>query len=119
MPKLETLNSLGCMSSMNLVLTKQGLLHMELLLLETFQWNLYLPTPAHFIDYYLSIAVQEGDLHDGWPMTCLDKTKAYMAKYADYFLEVSLQGRMPITETTSALTVGAEDKRCSCHVIFH
>ncbi|XP_075906194.1 cyclin-J [Nelusetta ayraudi] len=90
-PKLETLNSLGCMSSMNLVLTKQGLLHMELLLLETFQWNLYLPTAAHFIDYYLSIAVHEGDLHDGWPMTCLEKTKVYMAKYADYFLEVSLQ----------------------------
>ncbi|XP_049456428.1 cyclin-J [Epinephelus fuscoguttatus] len=90
-PKLETLNSLGCMSSMNLVLTKQGLLHMELLLLETFQWNLYLPTAAHFIEYYLSIAVHEGDLHDGWPMTLLEKTKLYMAKYADYFLEVSLQ----------------------------
>lgn len=92
MPKLETLNSLGCMSSMNLVLTKQSLLHMELLLLETFQWNLYLPTAAHFIDYCLSIAVHDGDLHDGWPMTCLEKTKLYMAKYVDYFLEVSLQG---------------------------
>lgn len=91
-PKLESLNSLGCMNSMNLVLTKPGLLHMELLLLETFQWNLYLPTAAHFIDYYLSIAVHEGDLHDGWPMTCLEKTKLYMAKYVDYFLEVSLQG---------------------------
>ncbi|KAK5853580.1 hypothetical protein PBY51_014722 [Eleginops maclovinus] len=90
-PKLETLNSLGCMSSMNLVLTKQGLLHMELLLLETFQWNLYLPTAAHFIEYYLSMAVHEGDLHDGWPMTSLEKTQLYMAKYTDYFLEVSLQ----------------------------
>lgn len=93
MPKLDTLNSLGCMSSMNLVLTKQDLLHMELLLLETFQWNLYLPTAAHFIEYYLSISVHEGDLHDGWPMASLDKTKLYMAKYADYFLEVSLQGK--------------------------
>nr|XP_040034029.1 cyclin-J [Gasterosteus aculeatus aculeatus] len=93
-PKLETLNSLGCMTSMNLVLTKQSLLHMELLLLESFQWNLYLPTAAHFIEYYLSIAVHEGDLHDGWPMTCLEKTKLYMAKYADYFLEVSLQDHM-------------------------
>ncbi|XP_077352429.1 cyclin-J [Festucalex cinctus] len=90
-PKLETLNSLRCMSSMNLVLTKQALLHMELFLLESFQWNLYLPTAAHFIEYYLSIAVHERDLHDGWPMTCLEKTKLYMAKYADYFLEVSLQ----------------------------
>ncbi|KAL0964276.1 hypothetical protein UPYG_G00321640 [Umbra pygmaea] len=90
-PKLDTLNSLGCMSSMNLVLTKQGLLHLELLLLETFQWNLYLPTAAHFIDYYLSIAVTETDLHDGWPMTCLEKTVLYMTKYTEYFLEVSLQ----------------------------
>ncbi|XP_030628643.1 cyclin-J [Chanos chanos] len=90
-PKLETLNSLGCMSAMNLVLTKQGLLHMELLLLETVQWNLYLPTAAHFIDYCLSIAVSDGDLHDGWPMACVEKTELYMSKYADYFLEVSLQ----------------------------
>uniref|UniRef100_A0A8C1RKV1 Cyclin-J n=1 Tax=Cyprinus carpio TaxID=7962 RepID=A0A8C1RKV1_CYPCA len=90
-PKLETLNSLGCMSSMNLVLTKQGLLHMELLLLETFQWNLYLPTAAHFIEYYLPVAVNEMDLHDGWPMVCMEKTMLYMSKYADYFLEVSLQ----------------------------
>ncbi|XP_060097348.1 cyclin-J isoform X2 [Heteronotia binoei] len=90
-PKLEQLNNLGCMTNMNLVLTKQNLLHMELLLLETFQWNLCLPTAAHFIDYYLSTAVHESDLHDGWPMVCLEKTKLYMAKYADYFLEVSLQ----------------------------
>ena len=82
---------------MNLVLTKQGLLHMELLLLETFQWNLYLPTAAHFIEYCLSIAVYEGDLHDGWPIGCLEKTVSYMAKYADYFLEVSLQGKGSIS----------------------
>uniref|UniRef100_A0A2K5EH66 Cyclin C-terminal domain-containing protein n=1 Tax=Aotus nancymaae TaxID=37293 RepID=A0A2K5EH66_AOTNA len=90
-PKLEQLNSLGCMTNMSLVLTKQNLLHMELLLLETFQWNLCLPTAAHFIEYSLSEAVHETDLHDGWPMICLEKTKLYMAKYADYFLEVSLQ----------------------------
>lgn len=65
---------------------------MELLLLETFQWNLYLPTAAHFIEYYLPVAVNETDLHDGWPMTCMEKTMLYMSKYADYFLEVSLQG---------------------------
>ncbi|CAL9687361.1 unnamed protein product [Knipowitschia caucasica] len=93
-PKLESLNSLGCMTSMNLALNKQSLLHMELLLLETFQWNLYLPTAAHFIDYYLSVSVHQADLHDGWPMTCLDKTCLYMAKYAEYFLEVSLQDHM-------------------------
>ncbi|XP_062319883.1 cyclin-J [Osmerus eperlanus] len=105
-PKLETLNSLGCMSSMNLVLTKQGLLHMELLLLETFQWNLYLPTAAHFIEYYLSIAVYEGDLHDGWPIGCLEKTVLYMAKYADYFLEVSLQDHAFLCFAPSLVAAG-------------
>lgn len=99
-PKLETLNSLTCMSSMNLVLTKPGLLHMELLLLETFHWNIYLPTAAHFIEYYLSIAVSETDLHDGWPMACLEKTMLYMSKYVDYFLEVSLQGKVDSLKLT-------------------
>ncbi|KAJ8248232.1 hypothetical protein GJAV_G00239830 [Gymnothorax javanicus] len=90
-PKLDMLNSLDCMSSMNLVLTKQSLLNMELLLLESFQWNLYLPTAAHFIEYYLSITVHESDQHAGWPVSNLEKTSLYVAKYADYFLEVSLQ----------------------------
>ncbi|XP_043568133.1 cyclin-J isoform X1 [Chiloscyllium plagiosum] len=90
-PKLEQLNSLTCLSSMNLVLNKQDLLHMELLLLESFQWNLCLPTAAHFIDYYLSIAVHETDLHGGRPMVYLEKTKLYTEKYSAYFLEVSLQ----------------------------
>ncbi|XP_042192786.1 cyclin-J [Callorhinchus milii] len=90
-PKLEQLNSLGCMTNMNLALSKQNLLQMELLLLETFQWNLCLPTAAHFIDYYLTAAVHTSDVHNGWPMVCLEKIKVYMHKYSDYFLEVSLQ----------------------------
>lgn len=65
---------------------------MELLLLETFDWNLCMPTPAHFIDYYLHAAVQEGDLYNGWPLSSLSKTKVFMDKYTHYFLEVSLQG---------------------------
>ncbi|XP_066502831.1 cyclin-J-like protein [Hoplias malabaricus] len=90
-PKLEQLNTLGFMCSLNLALNKRDLIKMELLLLETFGWNLCMPTPAHFIDYYLHAAVQEGDLHNGWPLTSLSKTKAFMDKYAHYFLEVSLQ----------------------------
>lgn len=109
-PKLETLNSLSCMSSMNLVLTKQGLLHMELLLLETFDWNLYLPTAAHFIEYYLSVAVHEGDLHDGWPLSSLEKTRLYMDKYTDYFLEVSLQGTDPFTVLVDRFTFTAQGR---------
>ncbi|KAK7922851.1 hypothetical protein WMY93_009753 [Mugilogobius chulae] len=90
-PKLEQLNSLGFMCSLNLVLNKRDLIKMELLLLETFGWNLCMPTPAHFIDYYLHAAVQEGDLYNGWPMSSFSKTKAFMDKYTHYFLEVSLQ----------------------------
>ncbi|KAF5908897.1 cyclin-J-like protein, partial [Clarias magur] len=90
-PKLEQLNTLGFMCSLNLALNKRDLIKMELLLLETFGWNLCMPTPAHFIDYYLHAAVQEGDLHNGWPLTSLSKTKAFMDKYTHYFLEISLQ----------------------------
>ncbi|KAG7283102.1 hypothetical protein CRUP_033048 [Coryphaenoides rupestris] len=90
-PKLEQLNSLGFMCSLNLVLNKKDLIRMELLLLETFGWNLCMPTPAHFIDYYLHASVQEGDLYNGWPLSSLSKTKAFMDKYTHYFLEVSLQ----------------------------
>lgn len=94
MPKLEQLNSLGFMCSLNLVLNKKDLIRMELLLLETFGWNLCMPTPAHFIDYYLHASVQEGDLYNGWPLSSLSKTKAFMDKYTHYFLEVSLQGEL-------------------------
>ncbi|KAG9346758.1 hypothetical protein JZ751_007075 [Albula glossodonta] len=90
-PKLEQLNTLGFMCSLNLVLNKRDLIRMELLLLETFGWNLCMPTPAHFIDYYLHASVQESDLHNGWPLSSLSKTKAFMDKYTHYFLEVSLQ----------------------------
>ncbi|XP_063340692.1 cyclin-J-like protein [Pelmatolapia mariae] len=90
-PKLEQLNSLGFMCSLNIVLNKKDLIKMELLLLETFGWNLCMPTPAHFIDYYLHASVQEGDLYNGWPLSSLSKTKAFMEKYTHYFLEVSLQ----------------------------
>lgn len=100
-PKLEQLNSLGFMCSLNLVLNKRDLIKMELLLLETFGWNLCMPTPAHFIDYYLHASVQEGDLYNGWPLSSLSKTKAFMDKYTHYFLEVSLQGGLQGAELTA------------------
>ncbi|XP_064208010.1 cyclin-J-like isoform X1 [Anguilla rostrata] len=90
-PKLEQLNALGFMCSLNLALSKRDLTRTELLLLETFGWNLCMPTPAHFIDYYLQASVQQADLHNGWPLSSLSKTKAFMDKYTHYFLEVSLQ----------------------------
>ncbi|KAF7249164.1 Cyclin-J [Varanus komodoensis] len=90
-PKLEQLNSFACMCNLNLVITKKDLLKMELLLLECFNWNLCLPTPAHYIDYYLFASVSESDLHNGWPIISLAKVRAFVEKYTHYFLEVSLQ----------------------------
>ncbi|KAF7462672.1 cyclin-J-like protein isoform X2 [Marmota monax] len=91
-PKLEQINSTRILSSQNFSLTKKELLSTELLLLEAFSWNLCLPTPAHFLDYYLLASVSQKDHHcHTWPTTCPRKTKECLKEYAHYFLEVTLQ----------------------------
>ncbi|XP_047273657.1 cyclin-J-like protein isoform X2 [Homo sapiens] len=91
-PKLEQINSTRILSSQNFTLTKKELLSTELLLLEAFSWNLCLPTPAHFLDYYLLASVSQKDHHcHTWPTTCPRKTKECLKEYAHYFLEVTLQ----------------------------
>ncbi|KAK4814459.1 hypothetical protein QYF61_018977 [Mycteria americana] len=90
-PKLEHLNNLAHMCNVNVVLNKKGLLRMEMLLLENFNWNLCLPTPAHYIDYYLCASIGENDLHNGWPITSLTKIKVFLENYAYYFLDFSVQ----------------------------
>uniref|UniRef100_A0A8C8YW05 Cyclin-J-like protein n=1 Tax=Prolemur simus TaxID=1328070 RepID=A0A8C8YW05_PROSS len=91
-PKLEQINSTRILSSQNVTLTKKELLSTELLLLEAFSWNLCLPTPAHFLDYYLLASVSQKDRHcHAWPTTCPRKTKECLKEYAHYFLEVTLQ----------------------------
>ncbi|NWI18754.1 CCNJL protein, partial [Crypturellus soui] len=90
-PKLEQLNNLVYMLSVNVILNKEDLLKMELLLLDNFNWNLCLPTPAHYIDYYLFASVGENDLHNGWPIASLTKVKTFLEKYAYYFLDFSVQ----------------------------
>lgn len=92
-PKLEQINSTRILSSQNFSLTRKELLSTELLLLEAFGWNLCLPTPAHFLDYYLLASVSQKDHHcHSWPTTCPRKTKECLKEYAHYFLEVTLQG---------------------------
>lgn len=110
-PKLEQLNSLGFMCSLNLVLNKKDLIKMELLLLETFDWNLCMPTAAHFIDFYLHASVKEDDLYNGWPISSISKTKVFMDKYTHYFLEVSLQGRLKSSNSVSEV-MGFSVKSC-------
>ncbi|XP_076993685.1 cyclin-J-like protein [Tamandua tetradactyla] len=91
-PKLEQINSTRILSSQNVTLTKKELLSTELLLLEAFGWNICLPTPAHFLDYYLLASVSQKDHHcHSWPTTCPRKAKECLKEYAHYFLEVTLQ----------------------------
>lgn len=91
-PKLEQINNTRILSSQNFSLTRKELLSTELLLLEAFGWNLCLPTPAHFLDYYLLASVSQKDHHcHSWPTTCPRKTKECLKEYAHYFLEVTLQ----------------------------
>lgn len=84
---------------------------MELLLLETFDWNLCMPTAAHFIDFYLHASVKEDDLYNGWPISSISKTKVFMDKYTHYFLEVSLQGRLKSSNSVSEV-MGFSVKSC-------
>ncbi|XP_040429672.1 cyclin-J-like protein [Cygnus olor] len=90
-PKLEHLNNLAYMCNVNVVLNKKDLLRMEMLLLENFNWNLCLPTPAHYIDYYLDVSIDGNDLRDSWPTNSVTKVKTFMEKYAYYFLDFSVQ----------------------------
>ncbi len=53
-----------------------------------------LPTAAHFSEYYLQHAM------DGIPVLGekdKQKYKMYIAKYVQYFLEISLQGKLCAT----------------------
>ncbi|KAM6408418.1 cyclin-J-like [Rhynochetos jubatus] len=90
-PRLKYLNDLACMRTENVVLDKEGFLRMELAILEKFSWNLCIPTPAHYIDYYLCTSIGESDYHSGWPISLQTDTKALLGKYAYYFLEASVQ----------------------------
>ncbi|XP_017515613.3 cyclin-J-like protein isoform X1 [Manis javanica] len=91
-PKLEQINSTRILSGQNFTLTKKELLSTELLLLGAFSWNLCLPTPAHFLDYYLLASVSQKDHHcHSRPPTCPRKTKECLKEYAHCFLEVALQ----------------------------
>uniref|UniRef100_A0A8C3GG03 Cyclin J like n=1 Tax=Cairina moschata TaxID=8855 RepID=A0A8C3GG03_CAIMO len=96
-PKLEHLNNLAYMCNVNVILSQKNLLRMEMLLLENFSWNLCLPTPPHYIDYYLDVSIGENDLRDGWPTNSVKEVKTFMEKYAYYFLDFSVQEMYHLT----------------------
>ena len=89
-PRLSELNHLGAASC---PYTSQQFLSMELRLLQFFQWNISLPTAAHFYEYYLVDCVTADDYFEGRVLGSQATTAvATMSKYVIYFLEISLQG---------------------------
>lgn len=81
---------------------------MELLLLNFFSWNLDLPTPVHFMEYYLIHAISATDCQSGG-RSLEDNTKpmAYTRKYVHYFLEIALQDHSFLAFPPSVITSAA------------
>ena len=65
---------------------------MEVAISECLKWRLILPTSASFMDFYVLKSLNQNDLHGGNEITSLPKARAHLRKYAEYFVEVSLQG---------------------------
>ena len=85
-------------STLNLLFTSPGysprqFMDTELLLLKSFDWKVAHTTASHFIDYFLSAAVNSSDIHNGRPLGAKrSKAREFVVRYCIYFLEVSLQG---------------------------
>jgi len=89
-PKLSELNRLSSSTS---PYTNQQFLSMELRILQFFNWNISLPTAAHFYEYFLLDSVAASDYFEGQSLG-IQATAAVstVSKYVIYFLEISLQG---------------------------
>uniref|UniRef100_A0A8C4PY64 Cyclin-J n=1 Tax=Eptatretus burgeri TaxID=7764 RepID=A0A8C4PY64_EPTBU len=73
--------------SVEILLGGDVMLQTEMQVLAGLSWDLFLPTAAHFSDYFLTLALQEVSIpsHQG-----CDKL-LYLRRYTSYFLELSLQ----------------------------
>ncbi|KAJ8317217.1 hypothetical protein KUTeg_005121, partial [Tegillarca granosa] len=91
-----------CLSSVNTFLpqntvdwySKDELLSMELTVLNYFDWILSVPTVAHFLPYFLNVAVDETDMYNGYTIRCKATMISYVEKYAKYYSEISLQDHL-------------------------
>ncbi|XP_066927049.1 cyclin-J-like isoform X1 [Clytia hemisphaerica] len=86
----------------------EDFLEMELNIMSLLEWRLLLPTPVHFIGFYLEYSIDENDKHSGETITHPQKAKMYLRKYTMYFLEVALQNHefnhyLPSIVTSSAI----------------
>ena len=86
-PTIHTLNSF-----VHHVFSTAEFHQMELLLLNFFCWNLDLPTPVNFMEYYLVHAISPQDCQSGKSKEDCSKPMTYTRKYVHYFLEIALQG---------------------------
>ncbi|EDO49306.1 predicted protein [Nematostella vectensis] len=75
---------------------------MELLLLEFFNWNIDLPTPVQFLEYYLAKATI--DYKESEMTIDYKKTSTYLRKYVYYFLEISFQDHTFLSFSPSLIT---------------
>ena len=69
-------------------------LAMELTVLKLIDWDLCVPTVAHFLPYFLKVAVDEDDLRNGMPISSKASVESYLEKHALYFQEICLQGKI-------------------------
>ncbi|XP_064630907.1 cyclin-J-like isoform X2 [Lineus longissimus] len=74
----------------NSTFTGLEFVQMEITLLTFFKWQVGIPTAAHFTDYFLMISLKAIMVHCESP-NWVNQIQYFMAKYIDYFLEISLQ----------------------------
>jgi len=67
---------------------------MEVKIAACLNWKLILPTAANFVDFYTMESLSPSDLHAENEITCIVKARSYLQRYAQYFIEVSLQDYM-------------------------
>jgi len=89
---IPPLVSLKCIVHNNY--TCDDFLQMELIIMQSLDWRLLLPTTEHFIGHYEESCLCDSDLHVGCVIKNMDKAHSYLLKYIGYFLEVSLQDYM-------------------------
>ncbi|GFR26953.1 cyclin-J [Trichonephila clavata] len=64
--------------------------HVEIYVLNFFNWDILYPTAAHFAEYYALYALHQSDSLSDKPLPNYELIKIYIRKYIDYFLEVSI-----------------------------
>ncbi|NXI39623.1 CCNJL protein, partial [Galbula dea] len=117
-PRLQHLNYLARICGIDVVLNKKDMLEMELQLLQELRWCINIPTPAHYISYYLSVSVSEKDLYNGWPIPSLTGFKELVQKYAYYFLEISVQDHNFLHFRPSLIAAASVCASRTCMEIF-